>query len=123
MEMRPIETSRFTDSFSGFWWDGVKLAGYGFFGNGTEACFEAATDKDELRPNFRKIKTALAECRKTYSEELFLVQMCSFYNASATNDLLIPRLDPSLSMGRTATSIDVEHRYILAGLMAAYSGW
>lgn len=122
-KLKTDQSSRFTDDFSEFWWRGVYIAGYTLFGDGTEDSFSAATDKDQLRPNFRKIKAALVDCRKTYAEELFLVQMCSFFNSTATNDLLIPKLDPSLSIGRTAISLEKEHIWILCGLMLAYRGW
>lgn len=126
MNQKNLETNEkqpFTDQFSEFWWRGVYMAGYTLFGDGTEDSFSTAIDKDQLRPNFKKIKAALGDCRKTYTEELFIVQMCSFFNATATNDLLIPKLDPSMSMGRAAISLEDEHKWILCGLMLAYKGW
>lgn len=121
--METNENSGFTDAFSDYWWRGVRIAGYDLFGDGTEENFEAATDKDQLRPNFKKLYAALSSSRKTYAEELFIVLMCGFFNDTATDQLLSPKLERLTTLGRSAYLLDRDRREVIAALLLTYSSW
>lgn len=117
------EKKVFSDEFSAAWWFGVELAGYRFFGDGTEESFRAATNKEQMRPNFPKIADVLGDCGKTYAEELFLVMMCGFYNDTATDEHLAPKLNRPPTVGRAAYVLDQPRREVIAALLMTYRGW
>lgn len=100
------------------WKRGVQIAGPQWFGDGTREGFEHATDKWDLRPSMRSIRSALGVLSP--GERMFLAAMASVYNAREGGALLKRCGFQGLS---DLTGLDLERRQVIADLVLHYNGW
>lgn len=103
------------------WQEGVSLAGVCYFGDGTQAGLQAATNKNDLAPNFERILGALGYL--SGGERTFLVAMYSFYNDRDAQILQEGFSHEGRSFGGTISGLDLGRRRVLAELTLSYTGW
>lgn len=103
------------------WREGVALAGVSFFGDGSKAGFQAATDKNDLAPNMEAVKEALGVL--SGGERTFLVAMYSFYNSRTAADMWSENFTSPDNIGETISGLDLARRRVLAELTLTYTGW
>lgn len=104
--------------FFAAWKQGVTLARPHYFGDGTKEGLAAATDKNDLQPNLKRISQALGVL--SHGEAVFLVAMYSFYNDQDAAKLW--RKAGVKTIGDLSV-LDLERRQIIADLMVNYVGW
>lgn len=103
------------------WQEGVSLAGVCYFGDGTKAGLQAATNKNDLAPRFELVKEALGYL--SGGERTFLVAMYSFYNGRTAHNLWHDTFDSADNIGSTISGLDLARRRVLAELTLSYTGW
>lgn len=103
------------------WKQGVALAGVGFFGDGTKAGLEAATDKNQLAPRMDRVSYAVGVL--SGGERTFLVAMYSFYNGRTAEKLWQDNFTSPDNIGTTISGLDLARRRVLAELTLTYTGW
>lgn len=104
------------------WKDGVALAGVGYFGDGTQAGFDAATDKNALAPRIERVRAGLGLL--SGGERRFLAALYSFYNDQAAADMWADAFPSSPdNIGATISNLDLARRRVLAELTVNYTGW
>lgn len=115
-EMRHYQQAN--QAFFEAWKRGVALAGVGWFGDGTQAGLEQATDKWALAPNVPRIQHGLGVLGG--GERKFLAAMVSFYNARTGARLLKRcRYEGLSDLG----TLDLQRRQVIADLLLHYMGW
>lgn len=104
--------------FLAAWKQGVNLVGCDYFGDGTIEGWEAATDKNQLRPHMELIRETIGVLSS--GQRVFLAAMCSFFNSGWGGDLLRATGWNGMS---DYSNLDREHRQVLADLLMNYTGW
>jgi hypothetical protein len=104
--------------FLAAWKRGVKLAGAQYF-HVRAISVEAATDKNELKPNRQAIQDAIDEISR--GQGAFLAAMYSFYNCNDGQELLIQAGYPNIC--DLAAKLDKDHAEIISELFLSYAGW
>lgn len=103
------------------WKEAVALAGVAYFGDGTKAGFQAARSKDDLAPNFHRVKAALGVL--SGGERRFLVALYSFYNSRTAHDFWEEAVDSPDNIGSIVSGLDLARRRVMADLTLSYTGW
>lgn len=115
-----IEQSRAnTQHFLEAWQDAVRLVGTDLFNINTESV-EAATDKNQLTPNFEAVTRALGVM--SGGERRFLIALYQFYNDRDILEYCREQEITTPSMSDLAI-LDDEHLSILTRLLHSYTGW
>ncbi|GAV19079.1 hypothetical protein MMIC_P0007 [Mariprofundus micogutta] len=110
------DSGKFLDA----WKKGISVAGEHFFRCEDIHSIEKATDKDQLRPNWKAIKEGLRELSP--GEAVFLIAMYSYFNAYKGQELFkMSGLD--CTPCHVFAHIDLERRVIIAQLGVHYCGW
>lgn len=109
------------DRFFLAWKAAVALAGVAYFGDGTKAGFQAAGSKDDLAPNFYRVKEALGVL--SGGERRFLVALYSFYNSRTAHDFWEEAAESPDNIGSIVSGLDLKRRKVLADLTLNYTGW
>lgn len=105
-------------AFFDAWKRGVKLAGAGWFGDGTRAGLLRATDKWNLTPRLPELHEALGVL--SGGERMFLSAMVSFYDHREGGAMLRRcKFEGLADLG----GLDLERRRVIADLLLNYSGW
>lgn len=107
--------------FFNAWKQAVSLAGVAYFGDGTKAGFLSATDKNDLAPNYHRVKDALGVL--SGGERKFLIALYSFYNQRTAHDLWEEASESPDNVGSIFSGLDLERRRVLADLGVNYTGW
>lgn len=106
------------EAFFKAWQRGVKIAGAGWFGDGTREGLQHATNKWQLCPDLRRINQALGVLSS--GERMFLSAMVSFYNARDGGAMLKRcQFEGLADLG----GLDLERRKVIADLLLHYTGW
>lgn len=122
-ELKIIETetahyAQAPHAFFQAWKQGVRLAGAGFFGDGTREGLANATDKWHLCPDIKLIKRAIGPMSS--GEKPFLAAMVGFYNTSEGGALFKRIGVQGLS---DLSGLDLQRKQIIAALLLNYTGW
>jgi hypothetical protein len=103
------------------WKRAVRIAGANYFDVINTHFYEFATKKDQLRPSYPKIKTALAT--ESIQQGLFLCALYTFYNEDEGRRLT-EQFYPSCGSRETLMrQLDPERREVLQNLVASYTDW
>ncbi len=105
-------------AFFDWWKNGVALAGYQYFGDGTKQGFESATVKGNLRPLTEKIEKSIGLISD--GEVAFLTAMYCFYNDYRGAELCAKAGVKSIG---NIMILDIARREVIAGLLINYCGW
>jgi len=100
------------------WKRGVELARPHYFGDGTKEGLAAATDKNDLAPDLKRISDALGVL--SHGEVIFLVSMYAFYNDKTAAKLWS---DAGVKTIGDLSALDLERRQVIADLIVNYVGW
>lgn len=119
-EARMSQSAEAEAAFLAAWKQGVLLADGFWFDIRSESVM-AATSKDALRPDIKKIERELGQLSP--SEALFLFAMVSFFNAPAAGRLFAAAVGYSGTPGALAATLDAKRRGVLADLTRNYQGW
>ncbi|HSH28982.1 MAG TPA: hypothetical protein VK971_03655 [Thiohalobacter sp.] len=106
------------ERFLAAWKRGIHLIGPQLF-LVRAASVEAATDKNELRPDSELIEDSIHVISR--GQAAFLGAMCSFFNPDWGQKLLSEIGFPNLC--DIAAKLDREHAEVIAELFLTYSGW
>jgi hypothetical protein len=106
--------------FFAAWHRAARLAGPNYFGDGTAAGHEAATDKWQLKPQLDHITFALTEGGLSHGEKVFLATLYCFFDDGDGKTLC--KLVGVDTLG-DLTILDLDRRRIIADLLVNYSGW
>ncbi len=108
------------DRFLHAWKRGVKFMPHLFHCDAET--IDAATDKNQLRPDWDAVETFLQSRPEPWARKLVMA-LCSFYNDDWMHDwakkLRLPRSSP----GDLAIRLDTDHREVIADLLVSYRGW
>jgi len=107
--------ARFFDA----WKEGARLAGYQYFGDGTKEGLNRASDKNQLRPDYPLISSAIGVISS--GERVFISTLYSFYNSEDGGELM--RRCDIAGMADVVSNLDLPRRQVLAALMLSYTGW
>lgn len=105
-------------SFFEWWKKGVALAGWRYFGDGTEQGFINATNKNDLPPLPKIIESNFGGF--SHGELIFVVSMYCFYNDYKGAELCTKAEIKSIG---DLTVLDSARREVIAGLIITYCGW
>ena len=103
--------------FLAAWKRGVKLAGEEYFN--VVGSVEGATDKEQLRPNYKMIEHSLFKISS--GQATFLAALYSFFNGEEGQLFLEQLGKPNIS--DLAAYLDRERAEIISELFLTYSGW
>ncbi|WP_077278817.1 hypothetical protein [Thioalkalivibrio denitrificans] len=102
------------------WKHGVRLAGPEYF-NVLVPDVDAATDKNQRRPNREAIEAVIDALGS--GESVFLDSMYSFYN-SEVRHMLLESLDRKMvNICDIAAALDGERKEVIGDLLRYYPGW
>lgn len=104
--------------FLAAWKRGVLLAGPRYF-NATAESVQAATHKNQLRPDFALIDSAIGGISR--GEGAFLAAMYSFFNSEDGQVLLKAAGFPNIC--DLAAKLDKDQAEVIAELFVSYHGW
>lgn len=105
-------------SFFEWWKNGVMIAGYQYFGDGTKQGFVEAKDKNDLRPDPDMIEKAIGEISD--GEIAFLTTMYCFYNDYRGAQLCAKANVKSIG---NVMILDSARRKVIASLLTTYCVW
>ena len=106
------------ERFFDAWREGVALAGFRYFGDGTEQGFLSAKDKGQLRPSISLIRRDFELLSP--GEAKFLALMVSFYNGAVGAELCAASGFRALD---DVGGLDLGRRRVVAALLLNYTGW
>jgi len=104
------------------WKQGVRRAGLHYFEVAAPHRLELALHRDQLRPNYRVIKSALAGDIDAEGG-LFLCALYSFYNEDEGRRLMRRHYPRCRSREQLLALVDAGHRAILETLLGNYTEW
>lgn len=113
-----IDHARRRQEFLAAWKRGIALAGEQYF-RVTAPSLEGATDKNQLQPDWDRIKDAIGLV--SGGQGAFLAALYSFYNGEDGQRLLVAAGYPTLA--DLAAKLDPEHADVIAALFVNYQGW
>ncbi|MFW0887943.1 UNVERIFIED_CONTAM: hypothetical protein MKS84_14735 [Pseudomonas sp. JL1] len=114
----PADASNTAAAFFFAWKQGVALAGYNYFGDGSKAGFNKANCRWDLRPILRMIDKNF-EVLSTH-ERIFLAALVSFHDTGKGADLLKQSGVKGLA---DLGLLEPEQRDVIASLIMHYHGW
>lgn len=107
------------DIFLATWKVAVRTAGPAFFQVTTDT-IDAATDKNQLRPDIQAIKDNAGVL--SGGERRFLFALVSFYNRKVAQGLNHD-YGESGNVGELAAQLDRDRLHLITDLMLSYGGW
>lgn len=100
------------------WKKGVEIAGFRFFGDGSQQGFKKSDCRWHLRPNMQVVKKNFEIL--TDQERVFLAALVSFFNAEEGSSLLKQSGVRGLS---DLGLLTYEQRDVIAGLIMHHHAW
>lgn len=114
----PADACNTAAAFFFAWKQGVALAGYHYFGDGSKAGFNKANCRWDLRPILRMIDKNFEVL--TNHERIFLAALVSFHDTGKGGELLKQAGVKGLA---DLGLLHSEHRDVIASLIMHYHGW
>jgi hypothetical protein len=105
-------------AFFKVWCQGVQLAGFRFFGDGSDAPGRIRS-KEDLRPRYDDIAANLSVLSS--GERAFLVALYSFFNSN-TAAKWFQQIGVT-GLADLSSSLDEPRRRVIANLLVSYAGW
>jgi hypothetical protein len=103
------------------WKRAVRMAGAQYFDVINTHFYEFASKKDQLRPSYPKIKSALST--ESIQQGLFLCALYTFYNEDEGRRLTLQFYPSCGSMDVLMRQLEPERREILQSLASSYTDW
>ena len=101
------------------WKAGVQIVGTRFF-DVQAASIEAATDKEQLRPDCQAVEQDSGAL--SHGERVFLYALCAFFNREWAAELAA-RYGETGNVGELAVHLDSMRLQVITQLLTSYRGW
>lgn len=116
----PTQPIQSADTFLNAWKQGVKFVGEEFF-NVTVDHVDAASDRNQLRPNLPMIRKRFGVLSR--GEAIICLAMAGFYNPHFTANFIKSDELEHLAVSGAIAFVDIPRTQILRDLIMTYKPW